>query len=36
MNKVPDVLQADFYYILLKWEGKQKIDFDGKEKTEKA
>ena len=36
VNKVPDVLQADFYYILLKWEGEQKIDFDGKEKTEKA
>ena len=36
VNKVPDVLQADFYYILLKWEGEQKIDFDGKEKTEEV
>ena len=36
MNKVPDVMQADFYYILLKWEGEQKLDFDGKEKTEEV
>lgn len=29
-------MQADFYYILLKWEGEQKLDFDGKEKTEEV
>lgn len=27
-NKVPDVMQADFYYVLLKWEDEQKIDFN--------
>ena len=36
MNKVPDVMLADFYYILLKWEGEQKLNFDGKEKKEEV
>lgn len=35
-NKVPDVLQAEFYYILLKWDGEQKIDFDGRKEAAEA
>ncbi|MEG1007530.1 MAG: hypothetical protein RSO15_14825 [Bacteroides sp.] len=34
-NKVPDVMMADFYYILLKWDGEQKLDFDGRKEASK-
>lgn len=35
-NKVPNVLQSDFNYILLKWDGEQQIDFNGRKETTKA
>ena len=35
-KKVSNISQTDFYYILLKWEGEQKLDFDEREKKQEA
>ena len=35
-NKVADVMQTEFYYILLKWEGEQKLDFDEQERNKEV